>query len=307
MLEEEVRRQIEQAAGRKGSAGRPLASMTTLGCGGPAALIIEADSRAHLAAILASARQADIPWFILGHGSNLLVADDGWDGLVITLGGEFRECHRNGERLSCGAAATLPRIARIASGAGLSGLEPLAYIPGTIGGALAINAGAYGTSIGDLVVEAEICLPGEVKTITADDLSFGYRTSRVPAGSVVSRVVLELKQGDPEAIAGKMLQLRRQREESQPVRDKSCGSVFKNPPGEKSAGQLLDEAGCKGLDSGGASVSDIHANFIINRGDATARDVIDLMNRCRRKVKDVSGVTLEPEVMLLGNMELDSL
>lgn len=306
MLEEASREAIEQAAGRKGSTGRPLAALTTLGCGGPAALLIEADSRAHLSGILAAARQKNIPWFVLGHGSNLLVADEGWDGLVITLGGEFRECHRNGERLSCGGAATLPRVARIASGAGLAGLEPLAYIPGTIGGALAINAGAYGTSIGDLVVEAEVCLPGEVKTIPAENLNFGYRTRGVPAGSVVSRVVLELKQGDPEAITGKMLDMRRRREVSQPLREKSCGSVFKNPGGKKSAGQLLDEAGCKGLDSGGAAVSDIHANFIINRGNATARDVLDLMNECRRKVKDGSGVVLEPEVRFLGNIELDS-
>lgn len=307
LLDETVRTEIEEAAGNKGITDWPLAASTTMGCGGPAAMMIEAGSGSRLTQILAAAQNNNLSWFVLGHGSNLLVADEGWQGLVVKLGGKLKDVICRGERLECGGGAGLPKAAKAAVRAGLSGLESLAHIPGTIGGAVAMNAGAYGSSIGDLVVEVEVCRPGETKAIDAANLRFGYRTGDIPAGSVVSRVILELIPGDPEVIAEKMADLRRQREASQPIREKSCGSVFKNPPGGKSAGFLLDEAGCKGLASGGAAVSGIHANFIINRGDATAGDVIDLMNRCRHMVKESSGVILEPEVRFLGDIGLVSI
>lgn len=306
MLDEAARAEIEQAAGTAGLTDKPLGELTTLGCGGPAGLLIEANSSGALARIMAAAQHLHIPWFILGHGSNLLVADEGWPGLVIKLAGEFKECRIDGTRLRCGAGASLPRAAKLAARNGLAGLEALAHIPGTIGGALSMNAGAYGTSIGDLVESVEICLPGEVKMIAADELVFGYRSSGLPTGSIISGAVLTLMPFDPEAIAEAMLSLRRQREESQPIGAKTCGSVFKNPTDGKSAGQLLDQAGCKGLTAGGAVVSGQHANFIINQGDATAADVLELMNICRQRVKERFGVTLEPEVRLLGPIELEA-
>lgn len=307
LLKDAVRADLEEAAGRSGSEGVRLSSMTTIGCGGPATFLIEAENSARLAAILEVALSHDLPWFVLGLGSNLLVSDEGWQGIVIKLSGDLRLCKRQGSRLECGGGAPLPKAAAAAAGAGLAGLEPLAGIPGTVGGAVAMNAGAFGSSIGELVEEVEICLPGQIKLLGNNLLEFGYRRSNLPAGSVVSKVTLSLVPADPGTVNDNLLHFRRRRESSQPVGKRTCGSVFKNPVGEKSAGELLDLAGCKGLSSGGAVVSHAHANFIINSGGATAADVVNLMNICRRRVHERFGVALEPEVKLLGNIYLDPL
>jgi UDP-N-acetylmuramate dehydrogenase len=167
-----------------------------------------------------------------------------------------------------------------------------------------MNAGAWGASIGELTEQVGVCLPGERRLIEAESLNFSYRHLELPTGAVVSRVVLALSAGETGAIRSAMADYRRRREDAQPLGEHSCGSVFRNPPGARTAGELLDLAGCKGLEHGGAAVSATHANFIINRGGARAADVIALMDECRRRVLEKFGVTLEPEVILLGDINL---
>ncbi len=300
--------ELEQAAGRTGERAAGLGRLTTLGCGGAAAFLIDADSSSHLAALLAVTARRGIPTSIIGLGSNLLVADSGWDGLAIRLSGALKLCKAiGGGRLECGGGASLPRAASTAAEAGMSGLEPLAGIPGTVGGAVAMNAGAWGTSIGDLIAEAEICLPGECRIIAATDLEFSYRDCRLPAGAVISRAILSMRPGEPDEIFAGMEGYRRRRRETQPVGERTCGSVFRNPEDGMSAGELLDRAGCKGLRRGGASVSLAHANFIVNNGGASAADVIGLMDECRARVHEKFGITLEPEVRMLGETGLKPL
>ncbi|MHB9112826.1 MAG: UDP-N-acetylmuramate dehydrogenase [Thermoleophilia bacterium] len=308
MFDEKVLEEFEAAAGRGGTTGAGLDRLTTLGCGGPAALFMEIDSPEKLATVTAVAAAHEIDWFVLGYGSNLLVADDGWDGLVIRLTGELKECEVQSEgRLECGAGASLTRAASAAAAAGLSGLERLAGIPGTIGGAIAMNAGAWGTEISSLTVRVLVCLPGECRILEADSLKFSYRHCELPEGSVITRAVLALKAGDPEAVRETMAGYSRRRGEAQPAGERTCGSVFRNPAEGASAGELLDRSGCKGLQHGGAAVSQVHANFIVNRGGATAADIIWLMDECRRRVHDSDGIVLEPEVRFLGDIGLEPL
>jgi UDP-N-acetylmuramate dehydrogenase len=308
LFDQKLLEEFEAAAGHEGTSGASLDRLTTLGCGGPAALLMETASPESLAAVLDVAAAHSVEWFILGYGSNLLVADTGWDGLVIRLTGDLKECKAEaGGRLECGAGASLTRAASIAATAGLSGLEPLAGIPGTIGGAIAMNAGAWGAEIGSLVAMVLICLPGECRELEADELKFSYRHCELPTGSVITRSVLTLEPGDPETIRESMAGYSRRRGDSQPAGERTCGSVFRNPPDGASAGELLDRSGCKNLEHGGAAVSQAHANFIINRGGATAADIVWLMDECRRRVLDNSGIVLEPEVRFLGDISLKPL
>lgn len=305
MFDGEVLEEFEAAAGHAGTTGAGLERLTTIGCGGPAALLLEIDSPERLAAVLSVAAAHGIDWFVLGYGSNLLVADEGWDGLVIRLTGELKECEaQSGGRFECGAGASLSRAASVAANAGLSGLEPLAGIPGTVGGAIAMNAGAWGSEIGSLTARVLLCLPGGCQALESDSLRFSYRHCELPQGSVVTRVVLALEPADPEVIRETMAEYSRSRGDVQPSGERTFGSVFRNPVGGASAGELLDRSGCKGLDHGGAAVSKVHANFIVNRGTATAADVIWLMDECRRRVHDSKGIVLEPEVRFLGDIGL---
>ena len=305
MFDGKVLEEFEAAAGLAGTTGAGLDRLTTIGCGGPAALLLEIDSSEKLAAVMSVAAAHDIKWFVLGYGSNLLVADEGWDGLVIRLTGELKECEaQSGGRFECGAGAPLSRAASVAANAGLSGLEPLAGIPGTVGGAIAMNAGAWETEIGSLTARVLLCQPGECRALEADSLSFSYRRCELPEGSVVTRVVLALEPADPEAIQETMAEYSRRRGDGQPSGERTFGSVFRNPAEGASAGELLDRSGCKGLEHGGAAVSQVHANFIVNRGTATAADVIWLMDECRRRVHDSDGIVLEPEVRFLGDIGL---
>ncbi len=278
--------------------------MTTIGCGGPAAFVVAADGSQTLAAILDVARGYHLPWFVLGLGSNLLVADDGWPGVVIRLTGKLRECRRRGDGLECGAGVSLPRVARLAWKEGLTGLEPLEGVPGTLGGAVAMNAGAFGMSIGDKVTWVEVGLPGKVMRLDAGQLGFAYRSCRLPPGAVVSRVALQLSAGDRDDIRRSMKVYLSRRETSQPRGVRTFGSIFRNPAGDAGAGELLERAGCKELSCGAAAVSGAHANFIVNGGGATAADVIALMDTCRRRVHQRFGIVLEPEVRFLGDIGL---
>lgn len=299
-----VPEELREAVGKPVESAVSFSRMTTIGCGGPAALVADIDTATRLSATLEAAAELKLPWFVLGLGSNLLVSDAGWDGLVLRLTGNLRKCSLRGNTLYCGGGVPLPAAAREAAAAGLSGMEPLAGIPGTVGGAVAMNAGALGMCMADILEEVAVCLPGEIRTIEGDALHLGYRDSHLPEGSIVSRALLALSPGDTREIKAIMAESRKRREARQPQAARSFGSAFINPPGDSSAGALLDKAGCKGLTEGGATVSDIHANFIINRGGATAADIIKLMNRCRRLVYEQSGVLLEPEVKFLGDIGL---
>ncbi len=299
--------ELRQAVGKPLERNVFFSRMTTIGCGGPAALVAEIDTAARLSATLEAAEELKLPWFILGLGSNLLVADEGWDGLVLKLTGNLRKCSLRGNTLYCGGGVPLPTAAREAAAAGLSGLEPLAGIPGTVGGAVAMNAGAFGMCMGDILEEVSVCLPGEIRAIERDSLQLGYRNSNLPAGSVVSRVLFSLSPAGTSEIRAAMADYRKRREAHQPQAIRSFGSAFINPPGDESAGALLDRAGCKGLQQGAAYVSEVHANFIVNRGGATAADIVALMDRCRRLVHERFGIVLEPEVKFLGGIGLEDI
>lgn len=298
---------IEAAAGRPGIRQAPMERLVTIGCGGPAALLVEADNADRLAAVLQAAVESEMPWTIVGRGSNLLVADSGFDGLVVTLSGKLKECRTRGETLICGGGAPLPLAAGLAARNGLSGLEPLAHIPGTVGGAVVMNAGAYGAEIGPLVREVHLCVPGSCRTLGRHALEFGYRSSNLTGDLVIAEVVLELKRGEREQIIETMHDYQNRRQGTQPLGAKSFGSAFKNPPGGESAGRLLDSVSCRGMRVGGAAVSAEHANFIINAGNATSADVLELMNLCRHRVFDRYGVVLEPEVRFLGDVALEQM
>ncbi|MHB0866778.1 MAG: UDP-N-acetylmuramate dehydrogenase [Thermoleophilia bacterium] len=299
--------EIETAAGQPGVRNAPLDRHTFFGVGGAASLLLPVETATGLAAALAAIAAHDLPWFVIGRGTNLLVADEGFPGVVIMLAGELKAVSFQEDSLVCGGGATLSRAARQAASQGLSGLEPLAQIPGTVGGALAMNAGAFGCSIGDLVRNVEVCSPAGLLTVERSQLQFGYRTSSLSGGLVVTSAVLDLDPRDPEQIRRDMASFSKQRQATQPWGERTFGSVFKNPASGPGAGSLLDQAGCKGLRVGGAEVSGIHANFIVNKGNGTAADVVQLMNRCRRLVATEFGVVLEPEVEFLGEISLEAL
>lgn len=244
---------------------------------------------------------AGLPLLVLGGGSNVLVADAGWDGLVVRLGGGFTEVDVRGTRLFLGAGASLSAALAAAERAGLSGLEELCGIPGTVGGAVAGNAGAWGRQMGELVASVDALEPGgSLARLGPGEIEFGYRWSSLAgAGLVLTRVELELAPGDRQRIARRRAELQAERARRQPLGERTAGSFFRNPPGDV-AGRLIEEAGCKGAREGAAVVSRLHANFIVNEGGATADQVIRLASRVRRAVLERFGVALEPEVVLAG-------
>lgn len=307
MPDEQVLSEIETAAGQPGTREAPLARHTSFGCGGAASLLLAVETAPRLAAVLGAIAAHGLPWFVIGRGTNLLVADDGYPGVVIILAGELKAISFQDGSLICGGGATLSGAARQAADHGLAGLEPLAYIPGTMGGAVSMNAGAFGAAIGDLVRSVEVCSPAGVRAMERPQLQFGYRTSSLPGGVVITRVVLDLDRRDPEQIRQAMASFGKQRQATQPWGQRSFGSVFKNPASGPGAGSLLEQAGCKRLSVGGAQVSEVHANFIVNKGNGTAADVVQLMNQCRRRVAERFGVVLEPEVKFLGEISLEAL
>jgi len=270
-----------------------------MGVGGPARWFVEVARRDALAATLAALRDSGAPWVMLGGGSNSLFEDKGFAGVVVRLTGEFRTIRMTEDRnvLEAGAAAPLSAIMNFARRQGLAGLEFGVGIPGTLGGALAGNAGAGGHDICSLVEAVEVLdSTGRGVVRRPGEFRFGYRQSELARDVIVS-ARLRLRPDSPETIQARIEEhLARRRE--QPLGERSSGCMFKNPPGEF-AGRLIDRAGLKGTRVGGASVSSIHANFMINDGAATARDVAELMDFVRRRVRETSGVDLEPEVRWL--------
>ncbi|WP_194744572.1 UDP-N-acetylmuramate dehydrogenase [Thermaurantiacus tibetensis] len=277
----------------------PLADLIWFRCGGRADLLFRPADEADLAEALASL-PADVPVFPLGVGSNLIVRDGGVRGVVVRLPKAFARVAIEGRRIRAGGGALGITVASAARDAGIAGLEFLRGIPGTVGGAVAMNAGAYGREVADILVEARLVLrDGRIETWPRARLGFGYRESAVPEGAVVVEALFEGAPGDPAAIAAEMDRIAAEREASQPLRSRTGGSTFRNPPGQK-AWALIDRAGCRGLRLGGAMVSEKHANFLLNTGGATASELEALGEEVRARVKAATGVELRWEIVRVG-------
>jgi UDP-N-acetylenolpyruvoylglucosamine reductase len=284
----------------------PLARLTTVRTGGDADWFARPRDAAQLSELLAWAGGEGMPIGVIGSGSNLLVADDGFHGLALKLGGELAAVTHSGEQLLCGGGARLPSAAAKAAGWGLSGLEFGVNIPGTVGGAVKMNANAYGGELARVLEWVEVCTPAGRERRDPEQLGFAYRSSNLHADEVVALASFRLEPGDATAIKATMAGMRERRQEAQPSGIKTFGSTFKNPEDERAegrtAGQLLEAAGCRGLEVGGARFSAKHANFVENAGDATTAEVLELMAAGRRRVHERFGVVLEPEVQLLGDV-----
>lgn len=282
-------------------AGEPLARHTTFRIGGPADFLVHAGSTAELAGVLAVAREHGLPLWMLGNGSNLLVGDGGVRGLVLVLTGELATRRLEGARVIAGAGYDLPKLAVEVSRLGLGGLSFACGIPGTVGAGLVINAGAHGSDMSGAVEYADVMYPdGRVARLGPAEIGFGYRTSRLQGtGAIVTAVTFALQPADPGALAADVRRYLEHRRNTQPLLQPNAGSIFKNPPGQY-AGRLIEAAGCKGWQEGGAQVSEKHANFIVNLGDATAAHVLTLMRRVRSRVLDTSGIHLAPEIRIWG-------
>ncbi len=278
----------------------PLAPRTTWRIGGPARFFAEVDDVAALAALLGWARAERLPAIPLGKGSNVLVPDEGLDAVVFVLAGELANVSIEAPLVRAGGGASLMSLAVSARNAGLSGTEGLSGIPSSVGGAVRINAGAYGIEVFDLLEEVTlVSRAGEVRVVQAGTIPHGYRWSALCEGDdVVAAATLRLRPAGREEIDARLAEVREKRKKALPVKP-NAGSVFKNPPGDH-AGRLLEACGVKGLRVGGAEVSERHANVIVNVGGATAADVRDLMARMRDEVRDRFGVDLLPEVEDLG-------
>lgn len=279
----------------------PMARHTTWKIGGPAQILAMPEDRESIRFLVEFANEEGFPYFVLGNGSNLLVTDKGFDGLVIKLGTNFADYRVEGNIITVSAGMLLPQLAQKALQYNLAGLEFAAGIPGSLGGAITMNAGAHGGSFHELVECVEILTPeGEFKRFSSEDMDYGYRRSSIKGTKkIVIEAILACREGNPTDIKARMDELKRWRMEKQPLGEPNAGSVFKNPPGF-SAGQLIDLAGLKGLTVGGAQVSTKHANFIVNKGYATANDVLEIIERIQHSVHLKSGIELEPEVLVLG-------
>jgi UDP-N-acetylmuramate dehydrogenase len=282
--------------------GAPLAPLVWFKAGGAADWLFEPADLADLEHFL-EALEGKLPVMALGLGSNLIVRDGGVPGVVIRLGKPFAKVEvREGNVLACGAGAHGILVASSARDAGIAGLEFLRGIPGTVGGFVRMNGGAYGREVADILVDCDVVLPdGEFATLPASELQYSYRHSELPEGAVVVAARFRGTPGDPRAIGAEMDRIARAREDSQPLRTKTGGSTFKNPPGKK-AWELIDQAGCRGLKLGAAQVSEKHANFLINTGDAISADIEGLGELVREKVYARSGVGLEWEIQRVGRV-----
>jgi UDP-N-acetylenolpyruvoylglucosamine reductase len=284
----------------------PLARLTTIRTGGPADWFARPGERERLVDLLRWADERGLAVGLIGSGSNLLVADDGFHGLAIKLDGSLATIERDGDRILCGGGARLPSAAAKAANWGLSGLEFGINIPGTAGGAVRMNANAYGGQLAGVLDWVEVSTPAGSDRREPGQLGFSYRRSNLGPGEVVSRASFRLRPGDPAAIRATLATMRERRRDAQPSGIKTFGSTFKNPEDERaegrSAGQLLDAAGCRGLREGGARFAEKHANFVENTGEATTADVLELMAAGRRRVHERFGIELEPEVQVLGEV-----
>ena len=284
----------------------PLARLTTVRAGGPADYFARPETDAELVEALAWAESEGLRVGVVGSGSNLLVADEGFRGLVVKLAGELTRVERDENKMICGGGARLPSAAAKAAGWGLGGLEFGVNIPGTVGGAVRMNANAYGGELGRVLERVTVCTAAGPDERRPDQLGFRYRGSGLGDREVVASSTFALSQANPADVKATMADMRRRRKEAQPAGIKTFGSTFMNPDDPRaegrSAGQLLEAAGCRGLQIGGARLSPKHANFVENTDGATTADILELMTEARRKVHEAFGVALEPEVQVLGDV-----
>ena len=285
----------------------PLARLTTVRTGGPADWFARVGSEERLADLLAWAGEAGIQVGVVGSGSNLLVADDGFRGLVLKLDEGLATIERDGQHVLCGGGARLPQAAARAARWGLTGLEFGVNIPGTVGGAVRMNANAYGGELGRVLEWVQVATPEGSDCRTPDRLGFEYRRSNLGPHEIVARASFKLDRADPSEVKTTLSRMREQRKAAQPSGIKTFGSTFKNPDDPRAegrtAGMLLEAAGCRGLEVGGARFSEKHANFVENMGNASTADVLALMAEGRRRVREQFGVELEAEVQLLGSQD----
>ena len=276
----------------------PMKLHTTFRIGGNADYFVKPESIEEIKALTECAKRHGIAYYVLGNGSNMLISDEGYRGMIIRLGEEFSAITmQDNDMISVQAGAKLSRVGNEAAAKGLAGFEFASGIPGTVGGAVVMNAGAYGGEIKDIIVSATVLTQeGNVVTLSNDELELGYRTSIIQKkGYIVLLAVFKLEKGDEAQIRSRMKELAEKRREKQPLEYPSAGSTFKRPEGFF-AGKLIADAGLKGFKVGGAQVSEKHAGFVINTGSATACDVIELTDEVKRKIKQIYGVELELEV-----------
>ncbi|MBA7491970.1 UDP-N-acetylenolpyruvoylglucosamine reductase [subsurface metagenome] len=279
----------------------PMRKHTSFRIGGPAEALIIPNNEEDLRQLLGLASQNSIPVTIIGAGTNLLVSDHGIAGIVIKMTDCFSNIDISEQQVIAGAGCSLPTLSRLTADGGLTGLEFAVGIPGALGGAVVINAGAHGAAIGNFVTAVKVInFRGEPAELTKDNLNFGYRKSELQnKDMILLSVTLELEKGNAGEIKEKMREYLQQRRAKQPLNLPSAGSIFKNPEGDY-AGRLIEACGCKGMSIGDAQVSELHANFIVNKGNATAQDVLRLMNNVRKIVFKKYGIKLEPEINIIG-------
>ncbi len=299
---QELRNQILQFVSEENVlVEEPMSKHTTFRTGGPADLFVKVPDRETLQKLLKFLKSESEPYFVLGNGSNLLVSDAGYRGVVLQMAESFTEIRVDGNRIEAGAGASLAKIASVAREHGLAGLEFASGIPGSLGGALLMNAGAYGSEMRNVTELVEVMTPrGEVRMFSGEGMEFGYRTSFLKGGkSLILSAILRLSPDDGASIQERMDDLNQKRRDKQPLEYPSAGSTFKRPEGQF-AGKLIEDAGLKGFTVGGAQVSEKHAGFVINKGEATSRDIYDLIQEVQERVQEETGVELEPEVLFLG-------
>lgn len=279
----------------------PMQKHTTFRIGGPADCFVQIENKEQLIRLQGYLKQLEMPFFILGNGSNLLVSDKGYQGIVLQIGQKMSKIEVDGNVITAQAGAAMSQVARAALDHGLTGLEFASGIPGTIGGGVVMNAGAYDGELSGVVTQVNVVnSEGECMELENDSMEFGYRTSIIRNNSfTVTEVILKLEEGDREQIRAKMEDLAARRREKQPLEYPSAGSTFKRPRGNF-AGKLIMDAGLRGFQIGGAKVSEKHCGFIVNTGNATAEDVRDVISEVRKQVKERFHVDLEPEILFLG-------
>lgn len=299
---EKILMKLQEAEVGKVVQNEPLAKHTTIKIGGPAEIFVEPSSIENLKKTMDTVTESGVPWRAIGRGSNLLVGDSGIKGVVIKLGKGLDHLEVDGDTITAGGGYSLIKLTTVISKQGLSGLQFAGGIPGSVGGAVYMNAGAHGSDMSKILVKAHILFEdGTMEWLTAEELEFSYRTSLLQKKrpGICLEAVLKLEKGNREEIVAELQKNKDYRRETQPWDHPNCGSVFRNPLPHY-AGQLIQESGLKGYQIGGAKISELHGNFIVNTGNATAKDVLDLIDFVKKTIYEKHGVKMETEVEIVG-------